>query len=454
MLPDDNRDIDPSQPLSLEDALLLATRLHRITQFDAAEELYQAVLQSAPEHPLALQFLGMLEHQRDNTELALGYMGRALAQAPDTPEMQQNYGNMLFELRRFEEAASAYERCAALGGKSAELLSNIGVLQRHLQRYEAAEATYREALKLDPDCVVAYHGYGRLLAQQGRNKEALLQYSEAVTRDPSHAGSRQCLGRVLCILGRFDEAAKLYRDWLVEEPGNPSALHYLAACTGQEVPTRASDAYVASTFDDFAQSFDTKLEALGYRAPALVGEAVNQLLGEPRPERDILDAGCGTGLCGAILKPFARRLVGVDLSVRMLDRARNRGDYDTLYRVELTAFIEDQPQAFDLIVSADTLCYFGDLTAVSQAAYGSLRAQGHLVFTVEALQPGDASGPLRPQAGFALETSGRYSHDRDYVRATLTEAGFRNLELRDVVLRSEAAEPVHGYLVTAQRPAS
>jgi predicted TPR repeat methyltransferase len=253
---------------------------------------------------------------------------------------------------------------------------------------------------------------------------------------------------VLCILGRFDEAAQLYRDWLASDPGNPSAQHYLAACTGQGVPARASDAYVASTFDDFAQSFDTKLEALGYRAPALIGAAVRALLGAPNKELDILDAGCGTGLCGPMLSPYARKLVGVDLSVQMLDRARHRGGYDVLYRVELTAFIDDQPQAFDVIVSADTLCYFGDLSAVSVAAYQSLRPGGRLFFTVEVLQPADATGP---QTGFLLQTSGRYSHTKDYVRSKLLEAGFTNLALEEVVLRNEAAEPVHGYLVTAQR---
>ena len=37
----------------------------------------------------------------------------------------------------------------------------------------------------------------------------------------------------------------------------------------------------------------------------------------------ILDAGCGTGLCGPLLRPLAARLVGVDLSEKMVELARD-----------------------------------------------------------------------------------------------------------------------------------
>jgi predicted TPR repeat methyltransferase len=453
MLADDQRDIDPDQPLSLDDALLLATRLHRLTHLNEARELYQAVLGIAPEHPQTLQFLGILEHQSHNSELALSYFERALAQQPESAGMHQNLGNVLLELSRFEAAAAAYQRAAQLGGNSAELLCNSAVLSRLAGRVDAAERAYREALALDPTYLDGYHAYGRLLAQQGRHKEALLQYSEAVTRDSARAGSHQRLGVALCILGRFQEATQVYRDWVASEPDNPQARHYLAACTGEGVPERAPDAYVETTFDEFAQSFDAKLEALQYRAPALIGEEVRRLLGEPRASREVLDAGCGTGLCAPVLAPYARRLVGVDLSVGMLTRAKQRGGYDALFKVELGAFLTAQPERFDLIISADTLCYFGALDAALEAAFRALRAGGHLVFTLEArVSVASNSVAMAPDSGFVLTPYGRYAHAAEYVERVLRGAGFVQPGLRPVVLRSEAAEPVRGYVVSALRP--
>lgn len=444
MFADDLRDIDPSQPLSIEDALLLATRCHRLGALDDAHALYQAVLENAPEQPDALQFLGVLEHQRKRDDLALAYVQRALAQLPDSPGVHHNHGNILLELGRFDAAVSAYERCAELGGKSAELLHNLAVLRRATGEYGLAEAAYREALELDPNCIDARNGYGHLLAQQERHQEALQQFSEALVRGPTNHVARSRLGLAYYLLGRFEEAAQVYRDWLAAEPNHPHAQHYLAACTGKDVPARASDAYVASEFDDFAQSFDAKLQALNYRAPALIGAKLASLLGAPRAEHHILDAGCGTGLCQPLLAPFARTLWGVDLSLGMLQQADRRGGYHKLFKAELTAFIHAHPQTFDAIVSADTLCYFGALEAVAQVSHAALRPNGWLLFTVEAL-------PSEMTAPFALRPHGRYGHTGDYVLRTLQQAGFHDVTLEPAVLRNEAAAPVRGFVVAAQR---
>jgi predicted TPR repeat methyltransferase len=67
---------------------------------------------------------------------------------------------------------------------------------------------------------------------------------------------------------------KILEEWLAEEPADPVALHMLAACTGRHVPPRASNGFVERTFDSFAASFESKLEALSYRAPALVAAMV------------------------------------------------------------------------------------------------------------------------------------------------------------------------------------
>jgi predicted TPR repeat methyltransferase len=320
------------------------------------------------------------------------------------------------------------------------LLNNIGVMRRQQGQFAAAEAAYVQALELNPEYVDAYNGLGRVLERQKRHEEALKHYSKALELAPKHASTRYHAGMALCVLERFEEAAQVFRDWLAVDPNNPSAKHYLAACTGKDVPQRASDAYVASTFDEFAQSFDAKLESLNYRAPELVAVTVSQLLGEPVARFDILDAGCGTGLCGPKLRPYARRMVGVDLSAKMLEKAKVRGDYHALHKAELTAFMQAQSQSFDLIVSADTLCYFGDLEPVCLAAGRALRAGGRLIFSVEALPEGD----------FKLHSLGRYSHSRDYLSRVLTHSGLRVTILEQAILRTEYGSPVHGYVVAAE----
>jgi predicted TPR repeat methyltransferase len=212
------------------------------------------------------------------------------------------------------------------------------------------------------------------------------------------------------------------------------------------VPSRASDDYVRAEFDGFAATFDEVLTRLEYRAPTLVTDEVARLRGE-RAGLDVLDAGCGTGLCGPLLRPSSRRLVGVDLSPAMVELARKRAVYDALVVAELTAYLREHPACFDVVVSADTLVYFGDLQDVVQAAAKALRPDGILVFTVEALAP-DAGCDYR------INPHGRYSHTRAYLASVLDQGGFPAASIADVVLRKEATDWVNGYLIGVRAPSA
>jgi predicted TPR repeat methyltransferase len=221
----------------------------------------------------------------------------------------------------------------------------------------------------------------------------------------------------------------------------------IAACSGRDVPARASDGFIEQTFDSFAGSFDSKLAKLQYRAPALVAEMLADSCGEASKSLDVLDAGCGTGLCGPLVAPYARHLVGVDLSARMLAQADARKVYDELFKVELTLYLRDNPGEFDAIVSADTLVYFGPLQDVVAAAAAALRPGGRLVFTVEALIDSGSD------AGYAIGHHGRYSHSRQYVERVLAEANLRS-EIVPADLRLEAGDPVAGLVVLGTKPSA
>jgi len=175
-----------------------------------------------------------------------------------------------------------------------------------------------------------------------------------------------------------------------------------------------------------------------------VAEALREALPPPARQFDIADLGCGTGLCGPLLRPWARHLAGCDLSSGMLEQAQRRGGYDTLVKAELVAYLDARPGAFDVAVSADTLCYFGSLCGVVEAACRALRVHGTLVFTVEALAEG------RPEA-FVLQPNGRYAHGRAHVEHAAAAVG---LALRSVTakkLRLENGRAVSGWLVCAER---
>ena len=97
-----------------------------------------------------------------------------------------------------------------------------------------------------------------------------------------------------------------------------------AACSGEDVPARAAADYIETTFDSFAANFKAKLERLSYRAPALVAAALDNAGLTAAKQLDVLDIGCGTGLCGPFIAPRARRLGGVDRTARRAAREKHR----------------------------------------------------------------------------------------------------------------------------------
>jgi predicted TPR repeat methyltransferase len=439
------QETESSRELTLDEALAVAILLQKNEDYAAAHEVYRRVLEAAPNHPSALHYAGLLAHQQGRNEEALGLIERSLALSPDAADWHSNRGIVLQSAEKLGEAIGAYARAIAIDPDHANAHNNLGVLLRARGEPEQAEAAYRTALRLDPAHIDAWTNLGILLNAQKRTQEAAACYSKVITLRPKHRDARKLLAMAHCTLGEVDEAVRIFEDWLAEEPEDPIAQHMLAACTGRSVPGRASDGFVQTTFDGFAASFESKLAKLSYRAPALIAAMLEDCGHEPTHQFAVLDAGCGTGLCGALVAPFARTLTGVDLSEGMLKQAAEKNVYHALINAELTAYLRDHREAFDLIVSADTLVYFGDLADVIAAGARALRLNGLFVFTLEhATGEGDTA--------YRLERHGRYSHGQAYVERLLTAAGLQPT-IAQAELRMEAGIPVAGLVVRATKAA-
>ena len=437
----------PTRELTLEEAVALAILLQKNEQLVEAQELYRRVLKTAPNHPHALHYAGVLAHQQGRSDEAVALIERSLALEPNRADCYSNLGIIFQSAGKLEKAIDAYQRAIAIDPSHANAHSNLGVLLRATGKPSEAEAAYRTAIQLNPQHIDAYTNLGILLNGLKRTKEASACYCKVITLRPKHRDARRLLALAHCTLGEIGEAVKILEEWLDEEPDDPIALHMRAACTGRDVPVRASNAFVEKTFDSFAASFESKLEQLSYRAPALVAAMLEDSGLQPSKRLDVLDAGCGTGLCGPLVAPYARRLVGVDLSAGMLAHAKEKNVYDALMKTDLTEYLRDNSEAFDLIVSADTLVYFGDLESVLAAAARALRPNGLFVFTLEHAVGREADVDYR------LELHGRYSHARAYVERLLALSGLQP-EIAHAELRMEAGAPVPGLVIRATKSAA
>ena len=224
---------------------------------------------------------------------------------------------------------------------------------------------------------------------------------------------------------------------------NASARHLLAALEGQ-ASTEAPSDYVVELFDGYAASFEHHLTGkLEYQTPQKLYEAVEEFIRDRQSELDVIDLGCGTGLCGPLFRKHARLLKGVDLSPGMLVRARERNIYDELVEGDLTLGLGTARDVYDMVVAADVFVYVGELRQVFEATTRTLKPGGLFAFSVEA-EEGDG--------GFVLRPTGRYAHSIGYIRKLAEADGLRELHLEESVLRMDKGQPINGYIVVLGKP--
>ena len=395
--------------------LRAAIASHRAGDHAAAERGYREHLKQEPEDPSGLHFLGLLRSHQGKHREAIVLMLKALERNPYYVDAWSNLAIAFYEERDLERA----EKCC------------------------------RRALELSPEFVNAWANLGMTLNARERFEEALAAWEHALASAPAIMRSVAIpYGQLLYKVDRIPEALEFYRRWSAASPEDPIPQHMLAASGGGELPARASDAYVRTIFDDFADSFDRSLEQLQYRAPQMLVNALTASGWLPRASAlGILDIGCGTGLCGPLLRPLARRLVGVDLSPKMLSKAAARGVYEQLNCGELSEWLASCRETFDVAVAADVLCYFGDLSDVFTRIRTVLAPGGCFACSLERAAEAETEAP------YVLRPHGRYQHARGYVEALLAAAGFERVSLSEETLRYERRAAVTGVVVTARTAA-
>jgi len=364
----------------LEDLLAAAEERYRHGALDAAAEAYDAVLAREPDHIDALEWRGEIAVQLDDYETAAEMLGRARG-------------------LRGDDAFAEY--------------TNLGLAYYELGRAREAVDALVRAVERDGGDLVSHSNLGK----------ALYEYHHKVDAQ---------------------DARRVAEDWLTRFPDNPDARHIGAAVSGRVKPEIANADYVADVFDDYAPNFDEKIAELSYQAPEILARLVAERLPKPEGRLSVLDAGCGTGLAGKHLRPYAARLEGVDLSQKMIAKAEDKGLYDLLTRAELISFLDEaRTNAYDLIAAADVLCYFGALDGAFVAFAHALKPGGVLVFTVEK--------EVERADDYRLDPSGRYKHAKVYVEAALARSGLRLERLESDVLRYEYGEPVRGLAALATK---
>lgn len=178
-----------------QQALALGQQHHRAGRLEAAERQYRMVLESYPDHPVALNLLGVLAVSAGQPKAAVDLMSRAAKANGRDPAIRNNLGNALLLTGEPAKAVVQLKKALALAPKFPEALCNMGRALRKLGRAEQAQTWFRKALAVKPDLVDARAGLGKALRDLGRMDEAVEELRRAIALNPGSAAGYANLTR-------------------------------------------------------------------------------------------------------------------------------------------------------------------------------------------------------------------------------------------------------------------
>jgi predicted TPR repeat methyltransferase len=410
-------------------------------RFDA-REAFERSLALDPAPPRAWLGLAMLASELDDKDRAEAAFAAALNRDPQLSEAAFGLGLICFEQRRYTEAAGHWRAAIATGCQNSNV--HIGLAQCLFFMGDFAGSARAFELHIasgpaDP-VVIKRFALTRFLETviAGATADAHEAYRHAAgchAEDPKIVA--QSAFSLLSGYGYREAALRIGRERLSSDGADPVQRYLLDAIAGVKLE-RAPRDYLVSYFDHFAEGFDKQLvEVLGYRVPE---QLIDMIAATGSQLTRAVDLGCGTGLAGPGLRVARSRLVGVDLSPRMLAKAEERGCYDALIEADMMSFLEHTSERFDLIFAADALVYLGSLEDFFAAVARVAISGGILAFNVE----------TTALANWVLLPSGRFAH---CVEALLASAApwFSLRANLSAFLRVEANQRVEGALVVLER---
>ena len=196
---------------------------HRKGDLDTAEQRYRAVLKQQPEHPTALNDLGILLIQRRQREQGEDLIRKATELKPDYAEAHANLATLLRDRGEIEAAIAAFEKAIAAKPDYADAHMNLGACLEKKGDTDAALAAFGEALRCKPDHPEALFRRGSLLRTKGRLDEALEDLRKCIELHPQNARAHERLAAALGDSGALDEAIASYRHAIDLAPNDPQA---------------------------------------------------------------------------------------------------------------------------------------------------------------------------------------------------------------------------------------
>lgn len=423
----------------------LGTVYFALGNLDQAIECYNRVLKDEPAYIDAYYNLGLALTKKEKLNEAKNTFEKLLKLSPEHFAARFHLACIEMKLQKFVEAKQHFLMIEKTHPHHFETQTNLATCYLKQGLLNDAKYHYLKAIKLMPNDIQVLFNLGTLYTEQGHVDSAIQSYQKAIKIDPDFFAAHNNLGTAFLAKQHPGFALHHFQEALRLQPNN-SALRYSIKVLSKNQRLLAAPAdYIASLFDSYADHYEQHLlQALDYNVPILLKQNLESGTKLSPSSLDILDLGSGTGLCGEIFKTYARTLIGVDLSIKMLDVAREKNIYTDLIVEDVTQFLKTKKSIYDLIIAGDVLVYIGDLSVLFQHVSTALKPNGIFVFNTE----------ISDATDFQMNQSGRFAHQKKYIEQLAQENNLKILNYTVAMTRQQNNQPVYGHIFSLQRYSS
>jgi len=250
--------VPQAQPLSLQQAMAMASKHQAEGNLQQSEQLLRQILQKHPEHAHALHLLGIIAHQSGKTDMAINLIKKAVSFNNAVPLFHANLGEMLRIQEQLGDSILHGEKAVALDPKSPTAHCNLGIAYYDQEDYERAKVCQEKALRIDPNLPTALNNMGSILREAEKAEEAMKYYRRAIAADSTYLEPYNNLGLLMLEDNRPEEAVVALTSAVQQNPNYSDAQCNLgAAYSALEQFDKAFSCYQTALQQrpDFAQAY-------------------------------------------------------------------------------------------------------------------------------------------------------------------------------------------------------
>lgn len=413
-------------------------------QLLAAQKQFTNVVTLEPGHWSAHYQLATLYYQQQNWPSATDHYQNVLVHQPEDVESLNNLGVIALKQNQPQLAVDYFSRVLAIDQNHLTARSNLAATFLEHNRFANAVTHYRELLQHTPKNIEAHFNLGVALMGLNQLGDAINCFNAVITEEPNYADAYANLGIIARDQGQQHDAAAWFEKTLHLQPNNQTIryLHSALTCHTSDI-TRAPTAFVSTLFDNYAGYFEQHLaKRLDYQLPELFYDRLKQWCQPNASQWQILDLGCGTGLCGQKVKEWSKWLVGVDLSSKMIFEAVRKQIYDALVIGDLSTLLARAQHTWDLIMAADVLVYLGELSELFGWVKQALKPNGYFLFSTEIC--------AESKLAYQLQQTGRFAHTHDYLNALIKQHDLQLVFDEIITARLQQDKPLQEQLLLVQ----